>query len=365
MKKFITVFGSVVIIAALTVFSGEAAAGAGEGLSLCARTLVPSLFPALFASNFFALSGAAGTLGKRCSRFFEKAFGLPGEAGAAMFAAVTGGYPSGAAVTASLYGQGIITRSQAERTALVCVCAGPGFLVGAVGAGMYNCREVGVMLLIIMISSVAVSGFIMRFFSKKEEKSVRIPENEESADILTALTVSVRRASESMLNICAYTVLAFSLGALLRCTGISAAVSDTAMLFGVRRETAQAILPSLLEVTGGCAAAIYSGVPMTAFAAGFGGLCVHMQIFSILENVRPSKPKFILARFFCGVYCAALSKILLPLLPESALTASADIGFAAAFSRNAAGSAALIVMCLACVMCIPLPKNKKAAPRRS
>lgn len=363
MRKYIKSMFSVLIIVSFTVYSKSAATGAYNSLLMCADSLIPSLFPLLFASVFFAQSGAASAVGRFIEPFVRKAFSMPGEIGAAVVSSVLGGYPAGAATISALYENGQITALQARRASLFCVCAGPGFLIGAVGGAIFGMPSVGLLILVIQISSVILSGIVLKFLFKKEEKIFFEKRIHTAKGFAQALTESVRSASESMIMICAYVVIAGSLNSVLKVSGIAYCVQWILELVGVDEAPAKALLASIIEVGSGCIEARSAGIPMVAFAVGFGGLAVHFQIYSLLKKIKISPMLFTAVRLICGLYCAVITRLCLPLLQADAVAVAAIYEPRIAQS-SAVGSAALMVMCFMCVMCLPKIRRKNDAQAR-
>ncbi|MBP3414750.1 MAG: hypothetical protein J6L81_06115, partial [Clostridia bacterium] len=259
MKKYIKAMFSVLIIVSFTVYSKSAATGAYNSLLMCADSLIPSLFPMLFASVFFAQSGAASAVGKFIEPFVRRVFSMPGEIGAAVVSSVLGGYPAGAATISALYENGQITASQARRASLFCVCAGPGFLIGAVGGAIFGMPSVGLLILIIQISSVIISGIVLKFILKKEENNIIEKMIHTAKGFAQALTESVGSASESMIMICAYVVIAGSLNSVLKVSGIAYSTQWVLELVGVDETIAKTVLSALIEVGSGCIEARSAG----------------------------------------------------------------------------------------------------------
>lgn len=363
MKKCIKALFSVLIIVSFTVYSKSAATGAYNSLLLCADSLIPSLFPMLFASVFFAQSGAASAVGVFIEPFVKRVFSMPGEIGAAVVSSVLGGYPAGAATISALYENGQITASQARRASLFCVCAGPGFLIGAVGGAIFGMPSVGLLILIVQISSVILSGIVLKFLFKKEENNFFEKRIQVGKGFAQALTESVRSASESMIMVCAYVVIAGSINSVLKVSGIAYCVEWILKIIFDDRALAKVVLPAIIEVGSGCIEARSAGIPMVAFAVGFGGLAVHCQIYSLLSKIKISPMLFTAVRLICGLYCAVMTRLCLPLLPADAVTVSAVYEPRIAQS-SAVGSAALMVMCFMCVMCLPKIRRKNDVQAR-
>lgn len=82
------------------------AAGVQNALLLCAKTLVPSLFPFLVLSGFFLRSGLCTICGARLSHFTTRLFRLPGESAGVLLLSMVGGFPVGIKMTANLFANG-------------------------------------------------------------------------------------------------------------------------------------------------------------------------------------------------------------------------------------------------------------------
>jgi hypothetical protein len=101
--------------------------------------------------------------------------------------------------------------------------------------------------------------------------------------------------------VCAFTVL-FS--------GLLSVVS------GLVGEKTSTVVACLLEITSGCAAV--SGkipLPILSGICAFGGLCVHMQIFSVSGGMKPDFKRFYLFRILHSLLSAGICSLLLKLFP--------------------------------------------------
>ena len=103
-------------------------------------------------------------------------------------------------------------------------------------------------------------------------------------------------------------------------------------------------LSVLLEVCG-ASVRLSEGFPVewTAFAIGFGGLCVHCQILASLGGIKVNKALFFLFRIIQGLVTAALTHFGLRLLPQKAeVFSTATAGEAAIFGGSVLSGAALL-----------------------
>ena len=300
----------------------EAAQGVRAGLTLCADSLIPALFPFLALCAFFSRSGADALLGRFLSPVSSALFRLPGAALGAVVFGLTGGYPVGLRMTAQLLENGRITRNQASRMALFCTGAGPAFVFGLVGGGA------GRILFAALTLSALLMGFALRFFGKKSLQAPLLPAPPIPPD--AALVGAVSDAITAMAGICAWVILFCALRALLPLDAFPPPLNRAFSL--------------LWEIGGGCRSAAGIPLPLLCAAIAWGGLCVHCQLLSLVRACGQSLPRFLLARAVHAALSAGLCAALLRMFPLVQSTLSNHITpIPAALSRSAPAAAALLL----------------------
>lgn len=283
------------VCASILIFSESCSKGALNGISLCLNVLVPSLFPFMAASSFIVKSGLAQKIGKPLGKITKALFGLSGSFAPVILLSMLGGYPVGAKGISQLAKSGTVSQKEAQKAALFSVCAGPGFIINFVGQSLYNSKIIGVIILCSQIITVILLGIIVNLFDKpKVEDCCCAKASGKPCSVGTAVVESALDSSKGMLGICAFVVL-FS--AFIEIIG--QIISDN---------TAENMLCCLLEV---CSAVNRLSqnctLEMTAFAIGFGGLCVHFQIFSALGEISVNKLLFFCIRIIQGIITALLT----------------------------------------------------------
>ncbi|MBQ1507430.1 MAG: hypothetical protein IIZ36_03260 [Ruminococcus sp.] len=314
----------------LVIFSEEGAKGAGKGIEMCLNVLIPSLFPFTAASRLIVKCGAAESAGKLLKRPMSRLFGLNGSFAPVILLSMIGGYPVGAGGISELRKCGA-DEAQCRKAAMFCVCAGPGFLINFIGASVYGSEELGIILFVSQLLSVIIIGAAVNIFDGRRYNNSNSEIKREKLPFGTALTEAVADSSRAMLSICAFVVIFSSVTAIIR--GL---ISEEAL------DCAAAVL---LEV---CSAVDFLSDGMTieavAFAVGFGGLCVHFQIFSALESVRISKLLFFVIRIIQGAITALLTHLGLIAFPQARpVFSSVQTALPASFGRNAVSGLALIM----------------------
>lgn len=314
----------------MLLFSESCKKGAAESLTLFLNVLLPSLFPFMAATGLTVKCGLCQQLGKKLRKPTRRLFGWDGMLAPILVLSLLGGYPVGARAIASLHQSGQIDTAQAKRAAYCCVCAGPGFLLGYVGS-MYGGTATGAILFAAQAVSVLILGIASRMFTGKHSCS-----DTESAAVPPlpfgdALVEAAQDAARGMVCIGSLVVLFGAFGGIL---------TDIVPQQNVRR-----YLLSALEV---CSAVNLLGdrpITYCAFATGFGGICVHFQIFAVLKSLRINKAVFFLVRILQGFLTAILSHIGLRLFArETEVFSTASVGQADFFGGSVLSGAALLTV---------------------
>ena len=285
------------LFALLFIFREDFLRGAAVGLSNCAQVIVPSLFPFMTAAALLGEGDLPKTVKRTVEPVTMRLFGLPAESAVAVAVGLFGGYPSGARAASSLYKSGKISRKQAESLMLFCVNPGAGFCVNAVGAALLGSEKAGNVIFV----SLCISAVITGLFSCLKKEKFFCPEVGTPKNLSEIFVEGVASGASGIIGVCAFTTL-FS--------GILSVVS------GFVGEKTATVIACLLEITSGCAAA--SGkipLPLIAGVCAFGGLCVHMQIFSVAGGLKPDLKKFYLFRLLHSVLSTGVCFMLLKLFP--------------------------------------------------
>ncbi len=327
---------------ALLIFPAQAARGAANGVGYSLDILVPSLYPFMVLSVFVVRSGLAGRIGGALQKPTRALFRLPGGAAATLLMSVIGGYPAGARSVAALYAEGIVSRAQAQRMLCFCVSAGPPFVVTAVGIGFLKSAGAGALLLSSQVAAFLIMGVLCGIAAPRNGAGKSPVPKKKAGGTAQALIDSAADAAYSTLMMCCFVILFAVLMNLLRLF-----VTDPAL---------SAALSSLLEITGGCADLARLGVPLwgIAFALGWGGVCVHFQVLACTAGVGVKKGRFLLCRLLQGALAAAVCRGLCALFPESAQVFQNIEGpVSGVLSNSAPAAAALALLCLALLLCVP------------
>lgn len=270
----------------LILDSKTALTGAAEGLDLCIKTVIPSLFPFVFLSNLLTL--ALSGISLPVMRPVRKLFSMPESTESLLIPAFLGGYPVGAQCIASAHASGALSRQSAENLLAFCSNPGPAFLFGMVGRFFPEGWMVWCLWGILIFSALLVSAV---FPCAESAGPSRLNPSGGTGSIKTAVTV--------MGSICGWVILFRVLIAFL----------DRWCLWLIP-DPLRLVLIGMLELTNGCCGLDEIGsIPLRfALAAGFlsfGGLCVTMQTVSVTRGL--SLRKYLIGKLLHTILCAALA----------------------------------------------------------
>lgn len=296
-KTIIKASAALAVSVSIIVFSESCSKGALNGITMCLNVLIPSLFPFMAIVSFIVKSGISQKISAPFGLISRKFFGLSENFAPVIILSMLGGYPIGAKGISELAQSGAVSQREAKKAALFSVCAGPGFIINFVGASLYGNKTAGIIILTAQIISVVLIGLIINAADKRRNEGEPAPRSFPPARSFgTAVVEAAADSSKGILNICAFVVLfsAFT------------QISETL----IHSETSKSLLFCLLEV---CSAvnrlSANSTLEMTAFAIGFGGICVHFQIFSALGKLKINKLLFFCIRIIQGVITAVLTHL--------------------------------------------------------
>jgi sporulation integral membrane protein YlbJ len=265
--------------------SDAAALWVSKGLTLCAKKLIPALFPFMVLSSLILSCG----LGKILSRLFRLParvlFGLSESSACACIMGWICGFPLGAKCALELYEGGKITLEEYNRVLCICSTPSPAFLISGVGASMLGNKKYGIWLYTISLVSAVCVGVFLKFKAPLSNTTSYSRVAEKREGFASMLTRAVSDAASGMLSVCAFVVF-FSafLGALEMSVG-----------FLKLSEVAHSLLFCFFELTSGLSKISSSGIqnefPLCALAVGWSGLSVHFQTMAICTS-STSKPSF-------------------------------------------------------------------------
>ena len=266
MQKKTVFYGGIAAASMLVIIldAKTAVMSAAEGVELCLRTLIPSLFP------FFVLSGVINSclLGQqiRLLRPLGRICKIPVGAESLLLLGFLAGYPVGAQLIAQAYREGKLSRNSAGRMLGFCNNAGPSFVFGMLTPLFASVRTVWVLWGVHILSALII-GWLLPVTSLE---NCRIAPGK----TLTP-TESIQRAMKALGMVCGWVVIfRVILGFCQR------------WFLWYFSDSISVVFSGLLELANGCV--LLSKIPsewmrflLASGMLAFGGVCVGMQTISV------------------------------------------------------------------------------------
>jgi sporulation integral membrane protein YlbJ len=147
-----------------------------EGLRVWWEIVFPALLPFFVAAEVLMAFGVVHFIGVLLEPLMRPVFDVPGVGAFALAMGITGGYPIGAKITASLRRKGLCNQIEGERLASFTNTADPLFMSGAVAVGMFQSPELGGIISGVHYISAVIVGILLRLHGRTG--SPRVPERD-------------------------------------------------------------------------------------------------------------------------------------------------------------------------------------------
>lgn len=290
MKNKIALGCAIAALLALIFASDAVLTSCRSALLLCGELIVPSLFPFFVVSILLNRLGLSKYLARFLSPLAEKLFNISGTGATALIIGLTGGFPLGAAYIADMWRAGSITTDEGEQLMAFCNNSGPAFIIGAVGAGVFNSVRVGLYLYTIHIVSAIITGIITRPKNRPGAPSAERNEINDVSSFSATFPDAVKAAVMATINVCGFVVCFSVLVGLIDAQGaFSAFIGQAAVLTGFELHWLRALFTGLLELGSGIglmrAMTITPiNIALAAFLLGWGGVSVHFQTMAVISD---------------------------------------------------------------------------------
>lgn len=249
--------------------------GAIEGIDLCLRAMIPSLFPLIFLVNIL-MSYSNQNSGK-ISKTICDIFSIPKNCEDLLMPILLGGYPVGVFAVKSAYDNERISKNCANRLLMYSNNPGPAFIFGVLGQQFEN-RQTMFLLWIVQIISCLTMAFL--FFEPEIGTQQKI--------VKTSIGQIMQKSIHSISLICGWIVLFKVVISVFRFNDIF----ETNNVLNVATI-------GCIELSNGCMKLkmihdVKSRFILCSIMLAFGGLCITMQSISAMDTL--SKKNYVIGK---------------------------------------------------------------------
>ncbi|MDR2939698.1 MAG: sporulation integral membrane protein YlbJ, partial [Clostridiales bacterium] len=312
----------------LVFYPIEILSAARNAVALWFNNVLPTLLPFLIGANILMGLGFVNFLGTILEPVMYPLFGVPGIGGFALACGMASGYPLGAKITSELRENKMISKIEAQRLISFVNNCGPLFIIGTVGASMFNNPIVGYFLLICHYLASITTGLIFKHYKKESpaphtrEKNLfrlaygNMVKAKGVNNIPAIVSDSVKKSMEAILIIGGYIILFSIIIEMLDIINIVMYIAGALpKFFSLDKDIFKGIIYGLFEITNGAKALSEGGHILPAlFVISFGGFSIHMQSINFISKTDINIFVYILSKFIGAIISVLFGILLYPFI---------------------------------------------------
>jgi len=300
MKKILSILLLFIIIILLLFNSFEIIESIKFSFSICINNLFPSLIPFMLLSNILIQYDFVDDLSSIFNKFMTKIFKVNKNCSFAFIMSMLSGTPSNAKYLKDLYDNNLISIDDIKKCLNFCHFTNPLFILGTIGYNFLNNKKLGLIILI----SHYLSALIVGLFNRKtkliyKKNKIKLKKN----SFINILNKSIINTSNTLLLI---------LGIITTCIIITTLINKTFLINNNFK-----FIYGFIEITQGLKYLSLSNINieiktiLSCIIISFGGLCIHLQVFSILDNKKIRYIPYLISRIIHSILSCLICFIIL------------------------------------------------------
>jgi len=305
MKKTISILIFFITIIFILANSFEVIESIKLSFSICINNLFPSLIPFMLLSNILIKYNFVNEISSIFNKLMTKIFHVNKNCAFAFIMGLISGTPSNSKYLKDLLENNLITIKDCQSCLNFCHFTNPIFILGTIGYSFLGNKQLGLIILI----SHYISSFLIGISNKNQKiynDNSKSKNNKNNNNFIFVLNNSIKNTIETLFLI---------LGIITTCLIITCFLnkilnlnSNLKFLYGIIEITQGLKFLSLSDLN------ITLKVIISSFLISFGGFCVHMQVFSILDNKKIRYLPYFVSRLSHGILSGVLSFFIINLL---------------------------------------------------
>lgn len=195
------------LLALLLCFPGDAAAGAAQGVTLCAEQLIPSLLPFMVVCEWLMRDPDAHRVGAVCVPLARAMGCRAPTGGTVLLLSWLGGFAASARTIGIAYRAGQLTRREAEALLPGCIAPSPAFILVTVGGLMLGRPRLGTALLAAVFGANLLCGVLIgQIWHRLPQPLDHTPTVQHREAPASGFAAAAGSSAQSMLVVCALVV---------------------------------------------------------------------------------------------------------------------------------------------------------------
>ena len=275
-------------------------------ITIWKNNIFTTLFPFFIISDLLIQYGFVDIISELTKNITRKVLSLPGEASFVIIASLLTGFPSSSKYTKELLDRNIINIDEAEYLLSFTHFPNPVFITGVVGS-LLN-KKVSLIILISIYIGNLLIAIIFRKKTTKNIKRINLSStmrkiNDKNKSFIRIISDSIIKAMDTLILILGIIIVFYIISSLIN------------KVFSFNNEI-NSIICGLFEITQRIKKVAILNIPIhikatiiTSFVS-FGGISIHMQTTSVLNNPNISYMKYFVKRIIHSIISGFITYLL-------------------------------------------------------
>ena len=272
-------------------------------VNLCINNLFPSIVIFFTITDILNNYNFPYYISKLLGPLIEKIYKLPKTSAYIILMSMTSGFPSNAKLIKEQLDKKTINSYEATKLLSMSHFSNPLFIIYTIGINFFHNKKIGIIILIIHFITNFIIGLLFRNIYKLNSKEQQLSWNKQLR-FIDLLKSSFYNTSKILINV---------FGIILFVSMLTRTISDYLNL----NPFSNCIFNGLIEITTGLNKLSILEIEkakagaLATFFISFGGLSIHMQIFSILNKYDINYYVYLLSRILHGTLSSLIIYIIL------------------------------------------------------
>lgn len=290
-KNYLYIIIILVFIFEILTNSNSIMGSVSTSFNIWKNSLFPALFPMFVFSSILIDLGIIEIIAKSKSNILKKLFNINSSSLFIFIMSMFSGFPSSAKYINELYNKKLLTKYEAEKIILFSHFANPMFIIGTISLSFLNNKN---LCFIIIFSHYIVNfiiGLCIRSFHINDDSNIAI--SSKNINIGTSISKSILNAINTLLLILG-TVTFFLIITTIIDVNFNLNLPLKTIIFSITEMTQGIRHISLLNIS------LKLKCTFITMILSFGGLSIHLQTFSIINDLKIKYSHYLLSRI---VHC--------------------------------------------------------------
>ena len=270
-------------------------------LRLWVNSIIPSLFPFFVVSEILISYNITSYIPKSLKIIFKKLFNVNDSILTLFFLSIISGFPSSSKNIRYMYDNDLIDENIASHALIFTHFANPLFILGTVSVFFLHDERLGLIILISHYLPNVILGIITRNNIQNTNNETNY--NNISISFSKIFISSIKNSIDTL----------FMILGILTCFMVMSTIITNIFSFDIYTES---LIKGVLEMTMGLKSISVLNIPdfykviISSMILSFGGISVHMQILSFIEDTNISYKPFFIARIYHSILSGVFAYVL-------------------------------------------------------